>query len=221
MPFCKPAIPELARTWDAPTPPKNGGTTYAYAFLALTFTDITSPPAVDVANHYGTGYPKTYMDGATGGCGGFTMDAYEAPLGITQKSGGKCAITHFEDLPPLTVAGFDPSGYDMVVLMVVTGPTIDCGTSGGMGKSTLTINGASVTVERIFMSVFVAELTATSCPIEYQKGFMCPLRQSQSTYLHENIHWRGFQRHANAFVCLDEPSDTTRCEAKECAVAHP
>ena len=88
MPFCKPAIPELARTWDAPTPPKNGGTTYAYAFLALTFTDITSPPAVDVANHFGTGYPKTYMDGATGGCGGFTMDAYEAPLGITQKSGG-------------------------------------------------------------------------------------------------------------------------------------
>ena len=219
MPFCKPAISELARTGDAPTPPKNGGTIYAYAFLALTFTDITSPPAVDVANHFGTGYPKTYMDGATSGCGGSTMDAYEAPLGITQKSGGTCAITHFEDLPPLTVDDFEPSEYDVVVLMVVT--TSDCSTSGGMGTSTLTINGASVTVDRIFMSVWTTELTATVCPIEFEKAWMCPLRRSQATWLHEDIHWRGYRRHANAYVCLREPSDTTKCEAKECAVAHP
>ena len=80
MSFCEPAIPELARTWSAPAAPKDGSSIYKYAFLALTFSDITSPPATDVANHYVTGDMKTYMDGAMNGCGDYTMTAYDVPL---------------------------------------------------------------------------------------------------------------------------------------------
>ena len=216
MSFCKPAIDALPRTWITPNAPKSGDTTvpvsFKFALLALTFSDVTSPPATSVAQHFSTGAYKEYMDAATSGCVDYTMDAYEAPLG-TEKVDGSCAITHAEDVPALTVAGFDPSSYDIIIFMVVQS---ECGTSGGMGPMTHTINGVSVTFSQLFMSVRTSELAATSCPGEtWSPGWSCPLYSSQKTALHEMIHGLGLGQHSNAYQCLAEPTDTLKCEAAE------
>ena len=155
MAYCKPELDILPRSWGAkPTAAKSGDTTvpisFKFALLALTFSDVTSPNATSVAQHFSTGAYKSYMDAATSGCVDYTIDAYEVPMGSTQKIDGNCAITHSEDVPALTVAGFDPSVYDIIICMVVHE---SCGTSGGMGGATHTINGESVTFRQLFMSV--------------------------------------------------------------------
>jgi len=204
---CKPAIPELTRTWTMPAAPKSGGV-YKYALLALTFSDIDSPTASSVAAYYAGGAFKTFLDGASAGCYSYEVDGYEAPLGLTEKDGNTCRITHDDDVPALSISDFEPANYDTIILMVVRD---QCPTSGGLGTTTRSINGASVTFQQLFYSITPATVEATSC-----SGWTCPVPPAGGpAMLHEFIHSAGYGRHSNAYKCLDEPADTFLCGFEE------
>ena len=203
---CKPAIPELPRTWAMPAAPISGGSVYKYALLALTFSDVASPPASTISAYYAGGAFKTFLDGASSGCFSYEIDGYDVPLGVTQKDGTTCRITHATDVPDLVgiSGGFDPAAYDTIILMVVQD---QCATSGGLGTTTRSLNGASVTYKELFYSITPARVAATSCT-----GWTCPVPPvGGGVMLHELIHSAGYQLHSNAYKCLDEPSSTLLC----------
>ena len=210
MSACKPAIPALPRSWGLPPAPKSGTSYSRFALLALTFSNVPSPPASAIASFYAGGAFQTFITGASSGCASYTIDGFAVPLGIAEKrNDGTCTIVHSEDLPNniQTNGSFVAANYDSIIMMVVND---ECATSGSSGNGVRTINGVSVTSNFLFNSVRASVVQQSSC-----SGWSCPLPVSQLSMVHELLHTFRYQQHSNAYQCLSEPSNTLKCTMYE------
>ena len=207
--WCKPAIPALPRSWDLPPVPKSG-TSYRFALIALTFSNVPAPPASAIASFFAGGAFQTFITGASSGCASYTIDGFAMPLGIAEKKNdGSCAIVHSEDLPNniQTTGSFEAANYDSIIMMVVND---ECATSASSGNGVRTINGINVANNFLFNSVRASVVQQSSC-----SGWSCPLPYSQLAMTHEMLHTFGYTQHSNAYQCLSEPSNTLKCTLYE------
>jgi hypothetical protein len=203
------AIPVLPRSWDLPPAPKSG-TSYRFALLALTFSNVPAPPASAIASFYAGGAFQTFITGASSGCASYTIDGFAVPLGIAEKKNdGSCAIVQPGDLPNniQTTGSFVAANYDSIIMMVVND---ECATSGSSGNDVRKINGIDVANNFLFNSVRASVVQQSSC-----SGWSCPLPDSQLAMTHEMLHTFGYQQHSNAYQCLSEPSNTLKCTLYE------
>ena len=209
-PSCKPPIPALPRGWGLP-PAAKSGTSYKFALLALTFSNVPAPPASATASFYAGGAFQTFITGASSGCASYTIEGFAVPLGIAEKrNGGSCAaIVQPEDLPNnmQTTGSFVAANYDTIITMVVNN---ECATSGSSGNGVRTINGINVTSNFLFNSVRASVVQQSSC-----SGWSCPLPVSQLGMVHEMLHMFRYLQHSNAYQCLSEPSNTLKCTLYE------
>ena len=207
--WCKPAIPALPRSWDLPPVPKSG-TSYRFALIALTFSNVPAPPASAIASFFAGGAFQTFITGASSGCASYKIDGFAMPLGIAEKKNdGSCAIVQPGDLPNniQTTGSFEAANYDSIIMMVVND---ECATSGSSGNDVRTINGINVANNFLFNSVRASVVQQSSC-----SGWSCPLPDSQLAMTHEMLHTLGYQQHSNAYQCLSEPSNTLKCTLYE------
>lgn len=212
-PPCFPAHDLVPQLHVAPRAPR-------IALLVMSFTDVDSPKAEEVAAFYQAPAVREFLATVSSGCLDVTLVPIPVELSLTEKDeDGKCRIVHSEDLegvnlpslPALLDGGsVKPEFYTTWIMPVAA----SCTTSGGAGLQKLTVQDAKVEFTGMFFGHALRRVSWEDRNLNDEGlGFY----GSQKTYIHELFHLLGYQYHSNAYQCSDPLAhpDVLKCPTLE------